>query len=500
MGEPVVKRSIELVLASHTNVGKTSLARTLLGRDVGEVRDEAHVTQFSDRYTWQDAPHGESLKLWDTPGFGDSQRLLQRLQRSGTLRGWLLTEVWDRWLYPGFHFSQKVLRTVQDEADVVLYLVSAAEPPDAAGYLDSEMALLECIGKPVIVLINQLGSDQDVAQEAADVQQWQLHCARYPHVAHVLPLDAFARCWVQEFVLLEAIQAALQDQHCRELMGRLISAWKTDGLQVFDRAMGVLSHCVARCAVARVPVAGLQSVAGGLLQGVKSPNKQKAAQDTLGKRMLTDTEQALAQLVSLYHLDSTVENDIAAQLGHIYHPSKAVSETRVTLLGAVLAGMLSGLAADIATGGLTLGGGMIVGGIAGAVGGRAAALGYNRVAGTTDSWVEWDADALDAVFARLVMCYLIVAHAGRGRGKTVLKREHPRWQEVVPQVVAARRGKLLELWGTRGKGPLAPDAQQRMEDALLPLFTEVTWDVLQMLYPHVARLREPARPTAISPV
>ena len=35
---------ITLGLVSHTNVGKTTLARTLLRRDVGEVRDEAHVT------------------------------------------------------------------------------------------------------------------------------------------------------------------------------------------------------------------------------------------------------------------------------------------------------------------------------------------------------------------------------------------------------------------------------------------------------------------------
>jgi len=487
------KTSIELVLASHTNLGKTSLARTLLGRDVGEVRDEAHVTQFSDRYTWQDAPQGESLKLWDTPGFGDSQRLLKRLRRSGTLRGWLLTEVWDRWLYPGFHFSQKVLRTVQDEADVVLYLVSAAEPPDAAAYLDSEMALLECIGKPVIVLVNQLASDHDMAQEAAEVQQWQDYCARFPHVAGVLPLDAFARCWVQEYVLLETIQAALPDSERRNLMDRLIAAWREDGLRVFDQAMQVLAACVARCAVARVPVestGGLQSVAGDLLKGAKAPKKQKAAQEILGKQMVNDTGRALAELAALYRLDATVENDIAAQLSHIYHPGKAVSETRVTLLSAVLAGMLSGLAADIATGGLTLGGGMIVGGIAGAFGGKAAAAGYNRVLGTSEAWVEWDAQALDAVFARLVMCYLIVAHAGRGRGKTLLKREHPRWMESVPRVVDIRRGQLQATWQSRGTDPLAPDAEQRIHAQLLPLLSDAVWEVLQSLYPQVAALRE----------
>ena len=37
-------QTLSLSLVSHTNVGKTTLARTLLARDIGEVRDEAHVT------------------------------------------------------------------------------------------------------------------------------------------------------------------------------------------------------------------------------------------------------------------------------------------------------------------------------------------------------------------------------------------------------------------------------------------------------------------------
>ena len=39
---------ITLSLISHTNVGKTTLARTLLRQDVGEVRDQAHVTDVSN--------------------------------------------------------------------------------------------------------------------------------------------------------------------------------------------------------------------------------------------------------------------------------------------------------------------------------------------------------------------------------------------------------------------------------------------------------------------
>ena len=41
---------IHLSLVSHTNIGKTTLARTLLSRDVGEIADRAHVTETTDEY------------------------------------------------------------------------------------------------------------------------------------------------------------------------------------------------------------------------------------------------------------------------------------------------------------------------------------------------------------------------------------------------------------------------------------------------------------------
>ena len=90
--------SIALSLVSHTNVGKTTLARTLLGRDIGEVRDAPHVTEFADAFTLLETPTGETLQLWDTPGFGDSLRLLRRMRHATQPLGWFLSAVWDRWL------------------------------------------------------------------------------------------------------------------------------------------------------------------------------------------------------------------------------------------------------------------------------------------------------------------------------------------------------------------------------------------------------------------
>ena len=39
---------------------------------------------------------GAELVLWDTPGFGDSARLLARLRKEKSPVGWFLHQVWDR--------------------------------------------------------------------------------------------------------------------------------------------------------------------------------------------------------------------------------------------------------------------------------------------------------------------------------------------------------------------------------------------------------------------
>src|SRR3954471_798860 len=95
MTEGRAEDTLSLSLVSHTNAGKTTLARTLLGRDVGEVRDAAHVTAEASRFVLVETPMGDRVELWDTPGFGDSARLARRLAQQGNPVGWFLGEVWD---------------------------------------------------------------------------------------------------------------------------------------------------------------------------------------------------------------------------------------------------------------------------------------------------------------------------------------------------------------------------------------------------------------------
>ena len=113
---------INLSLVSHTNIGKTTLARTLLMQDVGEVADRAHVTEDTDAHVLARDPSGCELLLWDTPGFGNSVALAKRLEQRNNPIGWFLSEVWDRFANKSFFLDQKAIAHVRDTSDVLLYL------------------------------------------------------------------------------------------------------------------------------------------------------------------------------------------------------------------------------------------------------------------------------------------------------------------------------------------------------------------------------------------
>ena len=204
--------------------GKTTLARTLLRRDVGEVRDEAHVTDTSEVHTLIETDTAR-LRLYDTPGLGDTVRLLRRLRGESNPVGWLLAQVWDRLADRPLWSSQQAIRTARDETDVVLYLVNAAEAPEHAGYLAPELDLLTWVGRPVVMLLNQTGPARPRADETLETR-WREAARPWSIVRDVLPLDAFSRCWVHEGVLFERILPLLPEgkrssmRRCAECLER----------------------------------------------------------------------------------------------------------------------------------------------------------------------------------------------------------------------------------------------------------------------------------------
>ena len=445
---------IALSLVSHTNVGKTTLARTLLSRDVGEVRDAPHVTEFTDEHELLRAPDGQALTLWDTPGFGDSVRLVRRLRQSGNLVGWFLSEVWDRWRDRPFWASQQVLRHVRERSDVLLYLVNASEPPAATGYVDAEMELLDWVGKPVLVLLNQLGPPRDAAREAAERQAWATTLARWPQVRAVLPLDAFARCWVQEAALWQAVQAALPAAR-QPAMAAWQAAWMQQRRQVFDAAMQTLALSLATLARHREPLQETGAARDALRQIGAAIGLSASADSALqaGERRLASTIDAELRsstnaLLRLHGLAGEAGPVVLQRVAALFQPRLKVAEGRAAWLGGLLSGAVGGLAADLAAGGLTLGAGLIAGGLLGALGAAGAARGLNVVRGTASSWVGLGAEALAALLQAALLRYLAVAHFGRGRGDWAEGEAPLHWADAVDAALATEASALQAAWAT----------------------------------------------------
>ena len=475
---------IQFALISHTNNGKTTLARTLLGTDIGEVRDAANVTLTSESYLLLTSAHGDTLRLWDTPGFGDSVRLLKRLAMSGNPIGWFLREVFDRFRDRAFWLSQQALQTAQDSADVVLYLVNGAERPKDAGYLLAELKILQWLGKPVIVLLNQMGPPQAAHREQAELARWQHYLEPHAIVRKVLALDAFARCWVHERVLYEAVGALISAPK-KAGYARLLATWTTNNQARFEQAMQLTAQQLLTAAQDTQALAAetktLLSSALQLARLRKSSHQQRQeeAMNALVERLDLGIASTTRQLLALHRLDPGQASQVNARVRGNFVIRAPIDRVQAGLLGAVLSGAATGLSADLVAGGLSLGAGTLLGSVVGALTFAAAAWGFNSSTDRNTTTVQFSDEFLRTLLMTSVLRYLTVAHFGRGRGDFAESEAPAFWQGAVERALCAHEKSLNGLWAAlrAQRGTDHPSA------AVKALVLAITSSALGQLYP-----------------
>jgi len=492
---------IELSLVSHTNVGKTTLARTLLGRDIGEVRDAPHVTTVSEPHAMIRSPEGHLLTLWDTPGFGDSIRLARRLRQRSNPIGWFLAEIWDRWRDKASWSSQQVLKTVRDQSDVVLYLVNASENPADAAYVLAEMEILSWIGKPVLVLLNQMGEPRPRDIEEAEKNLWRDYVSRYDFVREVMSLDAFARCWVQEFSLLDAVASALPDAK-QAAFKPLREAWKAQRLAAYRASAEAIARYLAILARDRERVADgrisstIRKVGRAIGIGDDGkPDPEAYAMKALEERAAKNLRTLTDQLIDIHGLKGRAAEQVLQRLAADWSVDEPLNEGAFGTVGAILGGAISGLAADLMAGGLTLGAGAVAGAVLGALGAAGVARGYNVYKGKDGTTVSWNEGALDRIFKESLLLYLAVAHYGRGRGEWS-RAEHPaHWRSTIEAAVAAQSAPLAAIWGGRTELSGSDWLERRLRRAI----DSTLGSTLNRLYPESKVFATPAGPHRFAP-
>jgi hypothetical protein len=256
----------------------------------------------------------------------------------------------------------------------------------------------------------------------------------------VLPLDAFTRCWLQEGLLYGRLREVVPAER-RDLLDGLLERWRAEQAATFASSVSALAALLARAAGDAEPVPG------------SGRREVRRAAETLAARLREAASEADERLIALHGLDGEAAKALRVEIGDVTAPELRTPTWQRSLWGGVLGGALGGLAADIATGGLSLGGGALVGALLGVAGGGGLAYGMELLRGEEEPRAAWSPAFLDRLAADALLRYLAVAHFGRGAG-SFRARDHPAlFQEVSERALQAERDALRQAFSRARAGP-----------------------------------------------
>ncbi len=428
-------QALKLAVVGHTNVGKTSLLRTLT-RDVdfGEVSHRPSTTRHVEGARL--SVDGQALlELYDTPGLEDAIALLDYLERldrpgerlDGPARAARFLEGSEA--RQRFEQEAKVLRQLL-ASDAGLYVIDAREPV-LAKYRD-ELAVLGSCGKPLLPVLNFVTSAQQREGEWREaLARLGLHAlVRFDTVAP--PLDGERRLYESLALLLEKSRPQLE---------RLIADHEAQAQARHAAGVRLIAELLIDCAACR-----------------RSVGTDEQAQVQALHQSIRQREQACVQaLLRLYAFRQ--EDARAADLpllngrwgDDLFNP-ETLKQLGVQVGGGMAAGAAAGAGIDLMVGGLTLGAATLLGALAG--GGVQTARNYGeRLLGKLKGNRELSVD--DNVLRVLAVRQrqLLEALSARGHAATaaievgvgkeagwaklpaVLRqaRAHPRWSSLNPQ-------------------------------------------------------------------
>jgi hypothetical protein len=414
---------LRLAVVGHTNVGKTSLLRTLT-RDVGfgEVSHRPSTTRHVEGARL--SVDGESLlELYDTPGLEDAIALrdfLDALERPGErldgpekLRRFLDgSEARGR-----FEQEAKVLRQLQ-ASDAGLYVIDAREPV-LAKYRD-ELAVLAGCARPLLPVLNFVASANHREEQWREaLSRLGLHAlVRFDSVAP--PLDGERRLYESLALLVEPARPRLE---------RLIADHEAQAEVRRQAGARLIAELLIDCAACRRSVAAQPQIEQGEIAALHQAVRQREQRCV----------EALLRLYAFREGDARAD-ELPLQEGRwgddLFNP-ETLRQLGLRVGGGMAAGAAAGAGVDLLVGGLTLGAAALLGALAG--GGLQTARNYgDRLLGKLKGQRELTVDDNVLRLLALRQRQLLAALAARGHAATTAIRLDS------PQDAAWRQASLPE--------------------------------------------------------
>jgi len=439
---------LRVSVVGHTNVGKTSLMRTLM-RDArfGDVAPTSATTRQVQAAKLLADGHAE-VELFDTPGLEDAGALIERLEAEPSDRHEGPERIRD-FLSSGdaerrFEQEARVLSRCL-ESDAVLYVIDVREP--VLGKYQDELAILALTARPILPVLNF------VAAPRARSDDWREALARVGLHAVVefdtvvFSLESEARLWRRLATLAESYADSLE---------RLIGSRQTQARWQLATAQSMLADLLVDVAAAR------RTARRDEADDVE--HAQRSLVQAVGQR-----EQRLVdELLELYRFAESDHQSVQLPFdGRGWRDSAFDTATLVAIApgtgGGAAAGAATGAAFDAATAGLSLGAGTLIGALAGGGAGAAWQLRRkwaDRLRGRIA--VQVDDAALAALAARGLALIDALRQRGHAAQDTIRLSEsiRPPWSDGNRLPAPLRRARFSPGSSTLNRGGSA-DAEQR---------------------------------------
>ena len=351
MSEP-----LHIAVVGHTNVGKTSLLRTLTRRvDFGEVSDRPgttrHVEAIDLRTEDAQGRQHVAVRFYDTPGLEDAVALLAHVARlPGDTRPARIRQFLDGPEARGvFEQEAKVLRQMLD-VDAAFLVIDTREP--ALPKYRDEVELLASCARPVMPVLNFVrdGASREAAWREM-LQATGLHA--------VVRFDAAAPFTGSERELFHDLGTLLpaHREALRGVAAHLEREWQARR----QAACHVLAASLVEGAALR------RNVPEALM---REPAQHDAQVATLRQQFHAHAQRAVEALLALhgFRAGDAAEAPLPALQGwegtDLFDP-EALRQTGVRLGQGAAVGAAVGAAADLAVAGLSLGTGMALGSLIG---------------------------------------------------------------------------------------------------------------------------------------
>jgi hypothetical protein len=443
-GEPI----LDIGIVGHTNAGKTSLVRTLTrNRAFGEVADRGGTTRRVSAATLDDG-EATHLRLWDSPGLENAPTLLDQLDGISTQRHDPLAALRrlldDARTARQFPEETRVLELALS-CDILLYVIDVREPV-LEKYKD-ELAVLASSARPIIAVLNFIAADDSRESE------WRDALARVT-LHTVVAFDARVRSFETELQLYRKIASQLHD--FEPTIDGWISHRETEERQCREAARTTIATLL-------VDAAGAQRSLGKTSRNGPDPSLEAL------REAIRDREQVCSEtLLALYAFADEDYEDDDWPLASGYWPEDLFSANALRRYGIQASryagtGVGAGAAFDVATGGLSLGTGTLLGLLVGTGTGAARALLpplWKRTYGQQPVCVS--DETLERLTARQLHLISALNHRGHANTETLAgaqsalfentervellreARRHPEWSSLNPMFRdSARRHKLI---------------------------------------------------------